>query len=114
MTSKQHQITHVTQYTKAELETISPDTWKHIINKTNHTTLLKCLEHLIELTDNAKKDRIGLSLVDDTRSHDIRDELILNPKRGSNLKKAVLLLYKYRIQLWDIDIEFPDCLFFEG
>jgi len=100
-----------TSYSKDDLQNISPDAWKLIIDDKCRETMLVGLSRLIHDTNNRMKDGIGLSLVDEERAQYIHDDLQLNPKRGTNLKKAVLLLFKYRKQLINYNIVYPECLF---
>lgn len=98
-------------YSKEDLQNISFDAWKLIIDNRCRETMLLGLSRLIDDTNNSVKDRVGLSLIDEERARRIYDDLQLNPKHGTNLKKAVLLLFKYRNQLANYNIVYPDCLF---
>jgi len=108
MTGNSQQI-HAAQYTKTDLENICYEHWQKITTR-EKLDLLICGLSLLSVDNNAP-DHTGLSRDELNKCYILLEQLKFRQKSGKTLKKAILFLFDYRLQLRDCCIDFPDCLF---
>jgi hypothetical protein len=107
------QSKYVTQYTKADLESICSEHWQKIVTR-DKLDLLICGLSFLSVTDDITDDipdHTRLNRDELNECYILREKLIFRQKSGKTLKKAILFLFDYRLQLLDCCIDFPSCLF---